>query len=538
MEDIDVDVFAEETKEKIKSNKPIFIISGVVIFIVAIFLVLLMMTVGYKKIYDGISLNGVKIGGMTLEEAQKTLNYHYDDLPYIDVSIRCEGYRNDFRATDIGANFDVNSAVNTAYSFGREGSIFKKICNGLKYRFFDTDLKIDVSVDRKKIDSELAKVTKDVVSPAINSSYVREGNMLLVKNGVTGITADIETARSEIVDNLNKMKSMRDNPVYIQTEKVAPDKIDIDKINSQITKKAKNAEYVSDTGNLIEQIIGVEIDDIDQAKKIAESVTDEGMQFSIPLLITIPEVTTESVLNELFKDKLSTYKTNFNVNEIERTENVRLAAEFIDDVILMPGQEFSYNNIVGERSTERGFKTAKVYQQGQIVDGLGGGICQVSSTLYNAVVKADLEILERKNHSLPVSYVKLGTDATVSYGSVDFRFKNSRQYPIKISSKISGGTLTIDIYGYNLNKTRLVDIETEIIEVLPFKEQEILDSSLPAGTSKITQTGQKGYKVKSYRVTTENGEVVERKLISTDTYSPVAQVKKVGLDKVDYLEGL
>ena len=110
------------------------------------------------------------------------------------------------------------------------------------------------------------------------------------------------------------------------------------------------------------------------------------------------------------------------------------------------------------------------------------------------------------------------------------RFKNSRQYPIKISSKISGGVLTVEIYGYNTNKTRLVDIETEVIEVLPFKEQEIVDPTLEPGTSKITQNGQKGYKVKSYRVTTENGEVKERKLISTDTYSPVAQVKKVGLD--------
>ena len=104
----------------------------------------------------------------------------------------------------------------------------------------------------------------------------------------------------------------------------------------------------------------------------------------------------QTVLNELFRDKLSTYTSRYNVNEIERTENVRLASEFIDDVILMPGQEFSYNTIVGERSTERGFKTAKVYQQGQIVDGLGGGICQVSSTLYNAVVMADLEVLERR----------------------------------------------------------------------------------------------------------------------------------------------
>lgn len=525
MEEIDVDVFAKEAKEKVKGNKLIVLISGIVVLLVVIFLVLLLMTVGYKKIYGGISVNGVSLGGMTLEEAQQTLNTRYKDLAYLDISVRCDEYRNDFRAEDIGANFDVSTAVNTAYSYGRDGNIFEKIVNGLKYKFSETDLTIDVEVDRKKIESEISKVTREVETPAVEWSYAREGDKLIVKNGITGITADKETARLAIISNLNKMIS---STVNVEIEEVKPEKVDIDKIQKQITKKVQNAEYINDTGNLIEQIIGVEIEDINQAKKLAQSIDEEGMQFSIPLLITMPEVTTESVLSELFRDKLSTYTTYFNVNETERTENVRLAAEFINDVILMPGQEFSYNNIVGERSTERGFKTAKVYQQGQIVDGLGGGICQVSSTLYNAVVMADLEVVERKNHSLTVSYVKLGRDATVAYGSTDFRFKNSRQYPVKISSKISGGTLTIEIYGYNTNKTRLVDIETEVIEVLPFKEQEIMDATLPVGTSKITTTGHKGYKVKSYRVTTENGEVVERKLIATDTYSPVAQVKRVG----------
>lgn len=529
MEEIDVDIFAENTKQKLKNSKPIFIICSILVCIALGILVLLLMTIGYKKIYDGVSVNGIDLGGMTTVEAQETLNAFYKDLPYVDIVVNCEGYRNEFRAKDVNATFDTSLAVNNAYLCGREGNVFKRVVDGLKYRFDETDLVVNVNIDRKKIDTELGKVTREVVTPVINSSYVREGNMLLVKNGTTGIEVDSESARLEIISNLNKMKEMRTSPIKIPIKKIIPEKVDIEKIQKQISRKAQNAEYINDTGNLVEQIIGVEIEDIEQAKKIAETITDEGMQFSIPLLITMPEITTESVLKELFKDKLSTYTTYFNVNEVERTENVRLAAEFINDVVLMPGQEFSYNNIVGERSTERGFKTAKVYQQGQIVDGLGGGICQVSSTLYNAVVMADLEVIERRNHSLSVSYVKLGTDATVVYGNIDFRFKNSRQYPIKITSKISGGVLTIDIYGYNTNKNRSVYIETEVIEVLPYKEQEIVDSSLPAGTSQISQTGHKGYKVKSYRVTTENGEVIEKKLISIDTYSPVAQVKKVGL---------
>ena len=296
----------------------------------------------------------------------------------------------------------------------------------------------------------------------------------------------------------------------------------------------QNAEYISDTGVLVDQIIGIEIADLEEAKKIAESVTEEGMQFSIPLKITLPETTIDSVLEELFQDTLSTYTTTFNVNEKERTENVKLAAESINNVILMPGQEFSYNNVVGERSTERGYKIAKVYQAGQVVDGLGGGICQVSSTLYNAVVKADLEVLERKNHSLPVSYVKLGTDATVVYGVLDFRFRNNQQYPIRIESKVSGGSLKIDICGIKTNPERTVEIQTETVAVLPFTEKSIEDASLPMGTSETIQVGKKGYKVKSYRVTKENGVEVSRVLISTDTYSPIAQIKKVALTETGF----
>ena len=296
MEDIDVDAFSKEDKEKVKGNKLIIGIVGVIVLLVVIFLILLLLTVGYKRIYGGISVNGVSLGGMTLEEAQQTLNNQYKDLGYLDISVRCNDYRNDFRAEDIDSSFDVVSAVNTAYAYGREGNLIDKIVNGLKCRFNKTDLTVDVNVDRKKIESEIAKVTRKVETPAIEWSYTRDGDKLIVKNGVTGVIADKEAARLEIISNLDKMIDMRDNPVNIKTEKVRPEKVDIDKIQKQITKKVQNAEYISNTGDLIEQIIGIEIEDVDQAKKLANSITEEGMQFSIPLLITMPEITTESVL--------------------------------------------------------------------------------------------------------------------------------------------------------------------------------------------------------------------------------------------------
>jgi len=521
----------ENEEKKVINTKTLKIIVGVLIGIIVVFGLLVAFTIGYNKIYDGININGVDIGGLTKVQAINVLNEHYRELGNLDVSLSSEEEDISFKAKDVYAVFISEKAAELAFNTGREGNFFKKLVLGLKYRLMSKEIKYDVSVDVKKFDKQIDFVASELGNEVVQPSYVRQGDKLIVNTGMTGVKIDHSAIRQKAIDELNKLKNAN---VEIETIKVKPEKVDIEKIQNAIKTKVQNAEYISDTGVLVDQIIGIEIADLEEAKKIAERVTEEGMQFSIPLKITLPETTIDSVLEELFKDTLSTYTTYFNVNEKERTENVKLAAKSINNVILMPGQEFSYNNIVGERSTENGFKIAKVYQSGQVVDGLGGGICQVSSTLYNSVVKADLEILERKNHSLPVSYVKLGTDATVVYGVLDFRFRNNQQYPVRIESKISGGALTIDICGIKTNPGRTVDIETETVSVLPFAEKTIEDANLPMGTEEIIQTGKKGYKVKSYRVTKENGVEIERKLISTDTYSPIAQIKKVALTEVGF----
>ena len=522
----------EENEEKIVKNpNSRFIILSILGGILVVFGVLTFLTVGFGKIYNGITINGVSVGGLTEVQAVNVLNEHYKKLSDLDVSLYSDEGEINFLGKDINAVFESGKAVKVAFDTGREGNLFKRILLGLKYRFLKYDIKFDVAVDVKKFDKQVGVIAKELGNEVIQPSYVRQGNRLIVNTGTTGVKIDYSDIRQKVIDEFNYLKNAN---VEIKTVKVKPEKVDIDKIQNAIKKNVQNAEYISDTGVLIDQIIGIEIEDLEEAKKIAESVTEEGMQFSIPLKITLPETTIDSILEELFHDTLSTYSTSFNVNEKERTENVKLAAESINNVILMPGQEFSYNNVVGERSTERGYKIAKVYQAGQVVDGLGGGICQVSSTLYNAVVKADLEVLERKNHSLPVSYVKLGRDATVVYGVLDFRFRNNQQYPVRIESSITGGTLKIDICGVQTKPNRTVDIETETVAVLPFTEKSIEDATLPMGTHKVIQTGKKGYKVKSYRVTKENGVEIDRKLISTDTYSPIAQIKKVALTEVGF----
>ena len=190
----------------------------------------------------------------------------------------------------------------------------------------------------------------------------------------------------------------------------------------------------------------------------------------------------------------------------------------------MPGEEFSFNNTVGKRTTSAGFKVATVYSNGQVTTDVGGGICQVSSTLYNAVLKANLEITNRRNHTFTVGYVPIGLDATVSWGSPDFKFKNSRNYPIKIVATTSNKNLYIKIYGMKEEVEYEVELVSYKTGTVPYSTVYTTDASLPKVQTKVVQSGSNGAKSVAYRVLKLNGKEVSRTLLSKDTYSPHNQI--------------
>ena len=199
--------------------------------------------------------------------------------------------------------------------------------------------------------------------------------------------------------------------------------------------------------------------------------------------------------SEAFPDQLSSFSTNYSAQNVNRTTNLRLAANKINGTVVMPGEEFSYNKVVGERTIAAGYKEAPIYVSGRVEDGLGGGICQITTTLYNAVVYANLEITERTNHQFVPSYSKAGRDATVVYGSIDFRFKNTRNYPVKILCTVSGGVAKCEIYGLKENP----DYDVEI-------------------TSQVTETTSTSIKSVTYKTVRQNGQVISSERINRDTY--------------------
>ena len=197
--------------------------------------------------------------------------------------------------------------------------------------------------------------------------------------------------------------------------------------------------------------------------------------------------------NEAFPNILSEFSTRY-VNNPNRTTNLRIAANKINGTVLMPGEVFSYNKTVGERTISAGYKDAAMYVNGETVDGLGGGICQVTSTLYEATLYANLEIVERANHQFVTSYLGPGLDATVVWGLTDFQFKNNRNYPIKIICSVENGSCYFQIRGLSTPEDCQVSI---------------------SATSSYTATSINSV---TYKTLKKNGQIISSEIISRDTY--------------------
>ncbi|MDD3852545.1 MAG: VanW family protein [Syntrophomonadaceae bacterium] len=254
---------------------------------------------------------------------------------------------------------------------------------------------------------------------------------------------------------------------------------------------------------------------------------DINSDIKVPIVIeeAQPQITEKDLKS---MGELARYTTWYNTGEIDRSHNLVRAAYTINTRVVQPGGIFSFNQTVGKRSFETGYRDAMVIVGGKFEPGVGGGICQVSSTLYNAVLLAGLEIVERHNHNLAVAYIPTGLDATVSYGLQDFRFKNNTQYPIYLKSAAGGGGLTITIFGHLSNKKNIT-LEHYIDQVIPFREIREKDPTLAPGEEIVETKGMPGYVARSYRVFHDNnGGVVLREKLATDRYSPLNRIIYIG----------
>ncbi len=365
------------------------------------------------------------------------------------------------------------------------------------------------------------ETAENIPNKIVNNSYIIDGNALVITKGKSGYAVNTEELEKLILNDLTNFKIEKEEiniPIFIKE----PDKIDIEKIHTEIYKEAKDAYYTKDPFTIYPHSIGMDFNiSLEEAKSLLNNNEDI---VKIPLKITTPNITTNKIGTEAFPDLLATYSTTFSTSNTNRTTNIKLSSNKINGVVLMPGEEFSYNKVVGQRTARAGFKAAAAYVSGKVVNEIGGGICQVSSTLYNTALRANLEIVKRSNHRFSTGYVPLSTDATVSWGGPEFIFKNSRKYPIKIVSTVTGGKIKVDIYGCKEEVEYDVTIQSVTLQTIPMKTEYRTNTSLPAGARKTVQKGHPGYKSRAYRILKLNGKVISKQLLSTDTYAQLPTI--------------
>ena len=422
---------------------------------------------------------------------------------------------------DIYASFDIDEAVNLAYNIGRNGNLFQQNFEIIAAFTSRYNISPGFSYSAELLEEKLTQIEQNLPDYVVQPSYTVEGNELKIQNGKAGILIDRSTLTSQIVHVLNNLENVTQK-IEIPTISVASDPIDLDAIYQEVHKEAVDAYYTKDPFAVYPSSTGLDFSvSLDEAKAM---LTEQKEEYVIPLKVVYPKVTTNDLGSEAFPDLLATYSTTFSTKNTNRSTNIRLATQKINGVVLMPGETFSYNQVVGKRTTANGFKVAAVYSNGEVSEGVGGGICQVSSTLYNAVLFSNLEVTERRNHTFHTGYVPAGQDATVSWGAPDFKFKNNRNYPIRIVATVSGGKITTKIYGLKQADDYTVKISSSIVGSIPYKTTYKTDSSLGAGNTKVIQKGSNGLKSVTYKILYQNGKEVSREVISRDTYQPHNQI--------------
>lgn len=299
-------------------------------------------------------------------------------------------------------------------------------------------------------------------------------------------------------------------------------------IGNKIFKKALDAyPIINEDGSVTikDSEIGRYMD-INEAKDLINLDILHEDKIELPVYKTEPKI--YSNYYDGIDKKLGDFETDYSSSVKNRKENIRLAASKFNNMKLNPGDEISFNDVVGEISEKTGFKSATVIVGGEYESGIGGGICQVSTTLYNSLILSDLEITERHNHSRPIHYVDLGTDAAVARGYKDLKFKNNTNNPILILSEANGEKLNFKVLGNGSDRDYEVKIIPQLLGTVSPGVDTIYSDALPDGESTVRESGARGYSYKTYKEIIKNGEVVDKKEISKSYYLPKDKVVVVG----------
>lgn len=483
-----------------------------------------LLNINNKNIISGVTIDKINVQGLTKVEAKEVISKKIEEKINKEINIKIDNEENTILLSQIELEYNIEDAIDKAYSVGRNSNIFINNFEIIKSKIIGTNIGIEAKYNEELLNNIIEEIKRKIPNGVQEPDFCIEEENLIITKGRPGLSINEESLKEFIKESLNLSYTKN---IELKTINATPKDIDIEKIYNEVHKEAQDAYYTTNPFQIFAEVIGIDFN-IEEAKEILKEDKEE---YIIQLTITNPNKTIKDIGTEAFPDLLSTFSTRYDASIASRTTNLKIAVNKINGVTVMPGETFSYNKTLGKRTAEAGYQDAAGYAGGKVVQMIGGGICQVSSTLYDAVVYANLDIVERHNHAFTTSYVGAGKDATVVYGSLDFKFKNTRNYPIQIKASAQNGIVTISIYGIKEGTEYDIEISTTILNYLQYSVVYEDDASLAEGEEKVTQNGSRGCKSITYKIYKLNGVEVSRSVLSTDTYDPMNKYISRGTKK-------
>lgn len=480
----------------------------------------------YGGIFPGVSVSGVELAGKSREEAAEILARELPaQLEQRTVSVSADGYDlGTWTLKELGAYVQPEEQAAAAWSVGREEGPAGWFANGwtMARRLLGLgsgEVSAAVHYEQTALDAAVADMAGRFDRAPMDGSYelTREG--LFATRAQDGQALDRAGLARMLAENTGEA-------VEAPWSSVPARELDLEAMAAGLSAEASPARYDIESGQVVDGHVGVSLDP--DAAAFALDAAQAGETVKLPVEIVFPEMTAQELEAVLFRDLLSTTTTDVS-GTAARKGNVKLAGDQVNGTILNDGDIFDYNLVVGERTVERGFGEAATYVNGETVNTVGGGICQVSSTVYLASLLANLEIVERYAHRYYPGYITLGMDATVSWGGPEFRFKNNTGYPIRIDVSYANSQLTVSIYGTKTDDT-YVKMTRDVLSTTSYETEYVETEDLPYGTQKQKQNGYVGYEVKSYRnIYSGDGKLLSSTLEAKSSYKSRNQIILVGI---------
>lgn len=466
-----------------------------------VFLCLLIWGASLKSgdtVFPNVCVSGVNIGGMERDEAAEALETVLSTTHSTrTLTVQLPDRKVVFDPEMANSPLDTAAMVDAAMAYGRDGGPFSVLrtyiqCKNSAYILDLGDfLQVDAEYVRELIDKTASDVKREMVQSEI--SMDEENAVITIQLGYNGRSLDADALYDKVMAAYTSGDLSDINFSY---DMVPYDIVDLQSYYSEYCSAPRDAYYDEDSRSLVAEVVGYGFDLMAANQQLA--LAEEGSTIEIPLEVMKPAVTLESLKSTYFSDVLASASSNV-TSDANRTKNLELACQAIDGTVLNPGETFSFNSTVGERTAEKGYKPGIIFtDDGASEAEVGGGVCQVASTIYYAVLMADLEVVERAPHMYIVTYVPAGCDATIYWGSLDFKFKNTNSTPIMINAAVSNGKVNISLVG-TMEHDYTVKMTSKLMSTIPYEEIETVDETKEPGYRQMKVSPYTGYVYWSYK---------------------------------------